>query len=67
MYEYKYVKVDLEGFMFSSKKPRVDHHRIIEEHAKDGWRLVQIFAPAVSVLGGGVPDYFEIILERESR
>ncbi len=66
MYEYKFVKVDLTGTWISARRPRVDHHRIIEGHAKEGWRLVQIFAPAVSVISGGTPDYFEIIFERES-
>ncbi len=65
MYEYKFVKIDLEGFWISTKKPKTDHHRLIEEHAKEGWRLVQIFAPSVSVMGGGIPEYFEIIFERE--
>lgn len=65
MYEYKFVKIDLEGFWISTKKPKTDHHRLIEEHAKERWRLVQIFAPAVSVMGGGIPEYFEIIFERE--
>jgi hypothetical protein len=67
LYEYKFVKVDLEGFLISAKRPSVDHHRLIEEHARDGWKLVQIFAPAVSVISGGTPDYFEIIFEREKR
>ena len=58
------MKVDLEGHL-ATKKPREDHHRIIQEHAKKGWRLVQIFAPSVSVLGGGVPNYFELIFENE--
>ena len=66
MYEYKFVKVELGGFPFSTRKPKIDHHMIIEEHAKEGWRLVQIFAPAVSVISGGTPDYFEIIFERMS-
>ncbi len=66
MYEYKFVKVDLEGFWLSTKKPKADHHKLIEEHAKEGWRLVQIFAPAVSVTGGGIPEYFELIFEKES-
>ena len=64
MYEYKFVKVDLEGFPFMEKKPRADHRRIIEEHAKDGWRLVQIFSPTVSVVSGGTSSYFEIIFEK---
>jgi len=65
MYEYKFVKIDLEGFWISTKKPKTNHHRLIEERAKEGWRLAQIFAPAVLVMGGGIPEYFEIIFERE--
>ena len=65
MYEYKFVRVDLEGFLIATRRPKVDHHRLIEEHAREGWRLVQIFAPAVSVMSGGTPYYFEIIFERE--
>jgi len=65
MYEYKFVKIDLEGFWIATKKPKEDHHRIIEKYAKDGWRLVQIFAPSVSVKAGGVSDYFELIFEKE--
>lgn len=37
----------------------------IEEYAKDGWKLVQVFSPAVSAHGGGISDYFEIIFEKE--
>ncbi|MGC1121392.1 MAG: DUF4177 domain-containing protein [Candidatus Methanofastidiosia archaeon] len=36
----------------STRKSKADHHRLIEEHAREGWRLVQIFAPSVSVVGG---------------
>ncbi len=63
MYEYKFVRVDLEGIF--TRKPRADHHRLIEEYSKEGWRLVQIFSPAVSVRGAGSPDYFELIFERK--
>jgi hypothetical protein len=63
MYEYKFVRVDLEGTF--TRKPKADHHRLIEEYAKEGWRLVQIFSPAVSARGGGIPDYFELIFERK--
>ncbi len=65
MYEYTFVKVDLEGFWISTKKPKADHHKLIEEYARKGWRFVQIFAPAVSVMGGGIPEYFELIFERK--
>ncbi|MUV37771.1 uncharacterized protein JNUCC1_01577 [Lentibacillus sp. JNUCC-1] len=60
MYEYKFEKVELKGFF---TKPQEDHHEIIREHAKDGWRLVQIFAPSTSSYG--MASYFELIFERE--
>ncbi len=63
MYEYKFVKVDLKGVF--TRKPREDHHRLVDEYAKEGWRLVQIFSPSVSASGGGTPDYFELIFERK--
>jgi hypothetical protein len=62
MYEYKFVKVDLTGIF--NRSPKEDYHRLVEDYAKEGWRLVQIFSPAVSATAGGVPDYFEIIFER---
>jgi Domain of unknown function (DUF4177) len=37
--------------------------RIVHEHARDGWRLVQIFAPGVAVFGAA--KYYELIFERE--
>ncbi len=64
MYEYKFVRVDVDGIF--TRKPAADHHLLIEQYAKDGWRLVQIFAPAVSVRAGGVPDYFELIFEKKT-
>ena len=64
VYEYKFVKVDLEGLF--TRRPKMDHHRLIEEYAKEGWRLVQIFSPAVSATGGGIPNYFELIFERKA-
>ena len=63
LYEYKFVRVDLEGIF--TRKPKADHQKLVEEYAKEGWRLVQIFSPAVSARGGGIPDYFELIFERE--
>ena len=66
MYQYKFVKIDLKGFWIANKKPKMDHHKVIEDHAKEGWRLVQIFAPSISVMGGGIPEYFELIFEKGS-
>lgn len=56
-YEYKFVRLDRD------KKGR-GYQDIVLEHAKDGWRLVQIFAP-----GAGGPwaraNFCEVILERQ--
>lgn len=60
MYEYKFVKVELGGFF--SYGPKEDHHAIIDEHARQGWRLVQIFAPSIGA--HGAPNHYEIIFER---
>jgi hypothetical protein len=50
-----------------TRKPKEDYHRIIHEKAKEGWKLVQIFSPSISGGGGGVPNYFELIFEKEIR
>jgi len=65
MYEYKFVKIDLDGFLIAPRRPKFSYHQAINEHASDGWKLVQIFAPAVSVISGGTPDYFEVIFEKK--
>ncbi|KEQ22261.1 DUF4177 domain-containing protein [Paenibacillus tyrfis] len=59
MYEYKFVKIDLKLF---GNTPKQEYHEIIENHAKEGWRLVQIFAPGTSTYGAA--SYFEIIFEK---
>jgi hypothetical protein len=65
VYEYKFVKVGLDGLM--TRKPREDYHRLVEQYAEQGWRLVQVFAPSISVGAGGAPDYFELIFEKETK
>ena len=61
MYEYRFERVDMK---FLQATPQRDYHEIIERQARDGWRLVQIFAPS-SVRSGGATGYIEIIFERE--
>ena len=61
MYEYKFVRVDLQRF-FLERKPVEDYQEIIHDHAGRGWRLVQIFAPGL--FGQGKPRYFELIFEK---
>lgn len=60
MYEYKFVRLALTGTW--RIKPEQDHHAVIEQHASEGWRLVQIFAPAI--VGYGHATHFESIFER---
>ena len=60
MYDYKFVRLELSGFW--NVKPEMDHHAVIEAHAADGWRLIQIFAPATA--GYGHATHYELIFER---
>ncbi|WP_409229383.1 DUF4177 domain-containing protein [Gudongella sp. SC589] len=57
MYEYKYVQATLGGFFTEA-----NHHDIIDEHSREGWRLVQVLPTEYN--GHGKPTAFEIILER---
>lgn len=59
MYNYKFVKVEVNRW---KGQPKEDYQTIIQEYAEDGWRLVQIFAPAIS--GYGSANYFDIIFEK---
>ena len=64
MYEYRFVRIEVEYNAFATKhKLPKDYHEVIDTHAKEGWRLVQVFAPPV--LGQGLAEYFELIFERE--
>ena len=64
-YEYKFVRIGEYGgsALFGVKdKDRKDYQRIVHEHADDGWRLVQIFAPGTAAFGAA--RYYEFIFER---
>ena len=62
MYEYKFERIELRtGFL--AMKPEADYHEVIKNHAEDGWRFVQIFAPITSAHPNA--SYFELIFERE--
>ena len=60
-FEYKFVKIELKTG-FSGYNPKEDYHEIIQNLAKEGWRLVQVFAPATK--GVGLARYFELIVEK---
>jgi hypothetical protein len=60
-YEYKFVR--LGESVFGAKWIAMDsYQQVIEEHAREGWRLVQVFTPGTAMYGKA--KYFEIIMER---
>jgi hypothetical protein len=61
VYEHKFVKVDLSSF---KRTPKEDYHSIVYEHEKEGWELVQIFAPGIQQYG--MPSFFELIFKRKT-
>jgi hypothetical protein len=60
-YEYKFIRLG-EGIIAARKEAKLTYQDAIEKHARDGWRLVQIFAPGVGSYGAA--KYYELILER---
>ena len=66
-YEYKFVRIgEYKGSaMFGVRdKDRNAYEKIVHDHARDGWRLVQIFAPGVAAFGAA--KYYELIFERNA-
>jgi hypothetical protein len=62
MYQYRFERVELSKWGYE-QRVKADYHQIIHDHAREGWRLVQIFAPPI--LGNGNASYFDLIFERE--
>jgi len=60
-YEYKFVKIEHRTGL-KAPKPKEDYHEVIDSLSKEGWRLVQVFAPWTA--GLWVAAYFELIFER---
>ena len=61
-YEYKFVRLG-EGLLCVRRSGREQYQQVVAEHAQQGWRLVQIFAPGIG--GYGASKYYELIFERE--
>ncbi|MDO5655487.1 MAG: DUF4177 domain-containing protein [Flavobacteriaceae bacterium] len=55
-----YIRVE-NKFGLGANKISEDYQEIIRQHATEGWRLVQIFDPAVGAAGSAT--FIEIILE----
>ncbi|OGM17564.1 hypothetical protein A2V61_04130 [Candidatus Woesebacteria bacterium RBG_19FT_COMBO_47_8] len=62
-YEYKFVRLG-EGLIVVKKDGRETYQSVVHEHAREGWRLVQAFAPGTGVFGAA--KYFELIFERQA-
>ena len=60
-YEYKFVRLG-EGRFTVQKVARETYQDVVHQHARDGWRLVQIFAPTLNFAAAA---FFELIFERE--
>jgi hypothetical protein len=67
-YEYKFVRVgEYRGSaLFGVRDSEREAYRdVVHEHARQGWRLVQIFAPGTAAFGAA--RYYELIFERARR
>jgi hypothetical protein len=65
-FEYKFVRLgEYSGSAFFGvhDRARNAYEEVVHEHARDGWRFVQIFAPGVAAFGAA--RYYELIFERE--
>ena len=68
MYEYKYIEVPINSTF--PTKSEIDHsteeiRELIDAHAKEGWRLVQVYTP----IGyeGSTGSSYEVIFERKKQ
>ena len=61
-YEYKFVRHG-EGWFIAKNEATDGYQEVVRQHAEEGWRLVQVFAPAIG--DHGVARYFDLIFERE--
>jgi hypothetical protein len=64
--EYKFIRIGenrLSAVFGVQDKARKTYEQVVHEHAREGWRLVQIFAPGVAAFGAA--KYYELIFERE--
>jgi hypothetical protein len=60
-YEYKFVRIG-EGWLGVKKQAMQEYQQAVDQYAREGWRLVQIFAPGTG--GYGMAKYLELVLER---
>ena len=61
-YEYEIIRIEKKGLL--NVKLTEDYREIVKEKAREGWRLVQVFAPPIE--GYGVIKFVDLIFERKS-
>lgn len=61
MYEYKFVRLG-QGLIAAKREAEDQYQDVVREHARQGWRLVQVFAPPIGSAGRAL--FFELIFER---
>jgi hypothetical protein len=65
-FEYRFVRLgEYRGSALFGVRDRARdaYQDVVHEQARDGWRLVQIFAPGTAAFGAS--RYYDLIFERE--
>lgn len=66
MFEYKFEKVFISNGIKESQSNNMDQvEKVIEDNAKDGWRLSQVLVVPKEKAGLFMINYYQIIFERE--
>ncbi len=60
-FTYKYVRLKIRGGGWTGSFD-TEYQGIIDAHAREGWRFIQAFAPAV--MGYGASRYVDLIFEK---
>lgn len=60
-FEYDFVRLG-EGFLAARSEAKHGYRAVVRDRAREGWRLVQVFAPGVGAYGAA--KYYELIFER---
>jgi hypothetical protein len=66
-FEYKFVRLGELAGVFAphvvSDEAQQSYQEVIHRFAREGWRLVQVFAPGLALEGR--PAFYELIFERQ--
>ncbi|WP_416335146.1 DUF4177 domain-containing protein [Anaerococcus sp. DFU013_CI05] len=66
MFEYKFEKVIISNGLKERQDNNMEQvEKAIVDHAKDGWRLVQVLVVPKEKAGLFMINYYKIIFERE--